>query len=149
MAVMEYVLVRGDKADTHDPFPMQGIELEAIAGGLGLTRSPRLALHPEDFAWEVIGKNSNIILTEVVYHPRLMPERIVVKAPEGGDLKTTFDLALALGEQLGANVFNMTTNEKIAHNFPGESAIEQQRAKEQEKLAARKGCVGSFLFLLP
>jgi len=149
VAVMEYVLVRGDRADTHDPFPMQGIELEAIARSLGLIRSQRLALHPDDFGWEIIGTNSNIVLTEVVYHPRLMPERLIVRAPEGGDLKTTFDLARSIGEQLGANVFNLTTSEKISHNFPGESAIEQQRAKEQEKLAARKGCMGAFLFLLP
>lgn len=143
MAVMELVLVRGDRVDAPDPYPMQGIELEASAGSVGLVRAPRLEMHPEDYAWEIMG-GEGIIFTEVVYHPRLLPERLVVRAPEGGELKTTFELARELGALLGANVFNLTTGEEIAHHFPGETAAEKQRAMEQEALEARKGCLGGL-----
>lgn len=147
MAVMEYVLVRGE-LEAADPYPMQGIELQQVADTFQLTRSARLELHPEDYGWERMG-GEGIVFAEVVYHPRLLPEKIVVKAPEGGDLKTTFELALALGEQLGANVYNLTTGERVGHNFPGLSAQEQQHKKDkQEDLGQRKGCGLALMALL-
>ncbi|HYE78390.1 MAG TPA: hypothetical protein VEI97_10410 [bacterium] len=141
MAVAEYLLVRGTY-DTSDPYPMQGIELAQVADQFGLRQAPRLQLHPDDFGWEIVRPGDGITLAEVVYHPALLPERIVVRTPEGGDLKIGFDLAVQLGAQLGANVFNRTTGEEIAHHFPGQTAAQQAA---QAQAAARKGCLFGLL----
>ncbi|MEO7994633.1 MAG: hypothetical protein ABI743_09560 [bacterium] len=148
MSVMEYILVRGT-LEGADPYPMQGIELDAVAAHYKLVRAPRLQIHHEDYGWEITTPQG-IILAEVVYHPRLIPERLMVRAPEGGDLKSTFDLALELGQQLGCNVYNRTTGQEVLHTFPGQSAAEKADVAKQEKAdAARaKGCGVSMLAVL-
>ena len=147
MAVMEYVLVRGT-LDLTDPYPMQGIELEQVATLFGLARARRLQIHPDDYGWEIVGADG-IICTEVVYHPALLPERIIVRAPEGGDLKTTFDTATTIAAQLGANAFNRTTGEEIAHNFPGSTAAQEAKAVRGTKNEqGRSGCTFGLLAVL-
>lgn len=143
MAVADYLLVRGEYYST-DPAPMQGIELAQVADNYKLVRAKRLELDHDDFAWEILREPDKIVMAEVVYHPRLMPERLLVRAPEGGDLKIAFDLARDLGDHLGANVFNRTTGEEVAHHFPGQTAAQQRASTEAEK-AARKGCALGLL----